>query len=649
MREPRAFEVIEHVWIPMPDDTRLSARLWLPERQPLEQVPVVLEYLPYRKRDGYRSVDDAWGAVLAGAGIAFARVDVRGTGDSEGTIVDEYSERELVDGEVCIAWLAARDWSNGRVGMRGISWGGINTLMIAARRPPALKAIVPMAATDNRFADDAHYLGGLIGKPNLDWGVLFKTVLAGPPDPAIVGDGWRAQWQARLEATPDVITEWLRHETLDSYWQRDSVAVGWTGIQCPVYMAAGWHDTYLNFIGRLLSRLEVPVRALIGPWGHTYPGMARPKSVDWQSEEIRWWRQWLLCEDTGIDLEPRLNVFVPEKTPRQCASEAVPGRWVALEEWPGPSGSQVQYYLQEGRLDLQRPEMPAAEALTYQPTEPVGFTKAEWLDRLPEEQSRDDAHSLCFETEPLAADLEILGQPQVQFRLAAATEECKLAVRLLDVAPDGRSWLVSYAVFDLAFREGFEQRVAVVPGESVALKLPLFLTAHKFRPGHRLRLAVSAALWPMTWPARVATEFTLFTAECSLQLPLLPKGTETTEPAWVVRMREGRATPESLPVVTREQDGGYRYEIIQEPYRYKVPGSDTTLAGEGSFEAVLGPARESRWHQQVRREWLREDWHCVVEAACSIERVPEGLQIRESLRAYQSGDLIFERRHEAVL
>ncbi|MGH7293019.1 MAG: CocE/NonD family hydrolase, partial [Myxococcota bacterium] len=201
--------MIEHEWLPMRDGVRLSARLWIPEGPPS---PAVLESVPYRKRDLYRAADDAWGPQLAAAGIAFIRLDVRGSGDSEGVITDEYSEDEIADCIDAIAWIARQGWCTGAVGMRGISWGGINTLAVAARRPPALKAIMPMACCDRRYTDDAHYVGGLLAHANFQWGVLFKVVMAGPPDPDIVGPVWRDMWMQRLEATPPILATWTQHQ-----------------------------------------------------------------------------------------------------------------------------------------------------------------------------------------------------------------------------------------------------------------------------------------------------------------------------------------------------------------------------------------------------------------------------------------------------
>ena len=252
-------------WIPMADGVRLSVRLWIPTGT--EPVPAVLEYIPYRKSDAYRAHDDAWGQTLASYGIAYARVDVRGSGDSEGVLVDEYLDTELDDGCAIIAWLAERNWCSGQVGMRGLSWGGINTLQVAARRPRALKAIMPMGCLDDRYTDDAHYIGGALGHTNFQWGIGFKVVMAGPPDPAVVGEAWEAMWLQRLEATPSILNTWLDHQTYDDYWRRGSIAEDWSAIEIPTYILAGWQDTYSNPVGRLLANLRCPRKALIGPWG----------------------------------------------------------------------------------------------------------------------------------------------------------------------------------------------------------------------------------------------------------------------------------------------------------------------------------------------------------------------------------------------
>ncbi len=185
---PRKVRVIEHMPIPLKDGTTLAARIWLPEDAEQNPVPAILEYLPYRKRDGTYERDALTHPYLAGHGYAGVRVDIRGSGESDGLLFDEYAQQEQDDGVELIAWLAAQPWCSGAVGMMGISWGGFNGLQIAARRPPALKAIVTICSTDDRYADDAHYMGGTLLTAGLGWGSFFFGSMCLPPDPVLVGD-----------------------------------------------------------------------------------------------------------------------------------------------------------------------------------------------------------------------------------------------------------------------------------------------------------------------------------------------------------------------------------------------------------------------------------------------------------------------------
>ena len=196
---PRKVHEIEHLWVPMPDGTRLSARIWMPEDAEDDPVPVILEYIPYRKRDGTRMRDDSMHGWWAGHGYACIRLDIRGTGESEGQITDEYTRQELQDGFDAIAWFAEQSWCSGTVGMTGISWGGFNGLQVGALRPPALKAIITHCSTDDRYADDVHFMGGAIPLDNWFWGGGFFQFMARPGDPEIQGDGWRKQWMERME------------------------------------------------------------------------------------------------------------------------------------------------------------------------------------------------------------------------------------------------------------------------------------------------------------------------------------------------------------------------------------------------------------------------------------------------------------------
>ena len=190
---------IEHNPIRMSDGTRLSARIWLPSHAETSPAAAILEYIPYRKRDLVRVRDERNHVVFAQHGFVSVRVDMRGSGDSEGYMEDMYGVRELSDAREVIEWIAAQDWCNGRVGMMGTSWGGTSSLQAATDKPDALKAVIAVCATDNRFEDDIHYIGGCVTTDTVEWAATLPAILASPPDPKNLGKRWRDVWMQRLE------------------------------------------------------------------------------------------------------------------------------------------------------------------------------------------------------------------------------------------------------------------------------------------------------------------------------------------------------------------------------------------------------------------------------------------------------------------
>lgn len=492
----RGVRMIENTWITMGDGVRLSARLWLPDGPDEPPAPSVFEYIPYRKRDGYRMHDDAWSHTLASRGIAYARIDVRGSGDSDGVMTDEYTEDELRDGLSCIDWLSRQPWSSGAVGMRGISWGGINTLHIAARNPPALKAIMPMNCTENRYTDDAHYLGCALGHTNFQWGTLFKTVMASPPDPAISGPHWENKWRARLAATPDIMRTWVSHRHFDEYWRRGVIAAA--SIKIPTYLVSGWQDTYAKPVLRLFGNLSGVRKCLIGPWGHTYPWTAQPQGLDWATEEIRWWEHWLRGVQTGIMDEPIFRAFMNYDAAAQQITDPIPGRWIAEPAWPRHLTPLRLHLNRAGRL---APNPGSTHREVHHGGAIVGLTKPEWLDRPSVEQSLDDAKSLVFDTPPLEGDIEILGQPELRVRVQSSEPVAQLAVRMMEVTSSGESWLVSSGLLNLTHRKQGEAPSALKPGHEYDVTIELSPIAHRFKQSSRLRIALSDGLWPMVWPS----------------------------------------------------------------------------------------------------------------------------------------------------
>ena len=500
-----------------------------------------LEYIPYRTRDAYSAADAHWGATLAAYGIAFARVDLRGSGDSQGVLRDEYLAQEQDDAVEIIAWLAKQPWSNGAVGMRGISWGGFSTLQTAMRRPPALKAIMPMACSDRRFTDDAHYVGGCLGLTNFKWGANFKGVMAAPPDPAIVGPAWEAMWRDRLEASPPIIARWTGHQREDAYWRHGSLHFDYGAIRCPTYIVGGWADAYVHSVPRLLAGLRCPRKALVGPWGHTYPWLGGPgPALDWAYEEVRWWSHWLRGERTGIMDEPMLRYYRPDATPAQSAPGATPGKWTAEARWPSRNLHDRSLYLTDAGL---APRPGKAALRHHRSHNIVGLATPEWVPfgqaEMPGDQREDDARSITFDMAALSADLEVLGVPHVRLRVSADKPVAQVAVRLCKVMPDGTSWRLAYGLLNLTHRDGHAVPKPLAPHQPVDVALDLGFVAQRLKAGERLRLAISEGLWPLVWPSPESPTLTLNPARCLLTLPI--RTPPLIEPVDADRQRADRA------------------------------------------------------------------------------------------------------------
>lgn len=339
------FEDIPTVWIPMPDGTQLAARIWVPEGPPS---PAVLEYLPYRRRDGTSLRDASVYPAFAEMGIAGVRVDVRGTGDSEGHFDDEYSERELTDGEAIIAWIAQQPWCDGNVGMMGISWGGFNALQLAARRPPALKAVISIASTVDRFADDIHFKGGAHLSANLYWATQMLGRAAMPPDAAVVGSRWRDMWLDRLENLPALMFPWMAHQRRDAFWNHGSICEDFSALQAPALVIAGWADGYRNTPWDARVGLGNMARSVTGPWVHLYPHFAVPEPrLDFIGEAARWWGKWLQGRDTGAEDLPAHRLYLSEAVRPDARRAEDPGRWIEIDQ---SDASETVLRLSPGRL-----------------------------------------------------------------------------------------------------------------------------------------------------------------------------------------------------------------------------------------------------------------------------------------------------------
>ncbi len=566
------------LFITVRDGARLSARIWSPDGA--GPWPALLEYIPYRKNDFTALRDSLRHPWFAAHGYACVRVDMRGSGDSDGLLLDEYLPLEQDDACDVIAWIAAQPWCTGAVGMFGKSWGGFNALQVAARRPPALRAIITIYSTDDRYADDVHYRGGaVLASEALSWATTMLAYNARPPDPVRRPDDWRRLWLERLEHTPPFADTWFAHQRRDAYWRQGSVAEDYAAIEIPVFAVGGWADGYTDPVLRLLTGLRVPRLGLIGPWVHEYPEVAtplliespwgpdasqpagepgRPTRVGFLQESLRWWDHWLKGIDNGILREPMLRAYLQDSDSPRSNYDVRAGRWTSAAVWP-PEAVDVE------TLTLSSGAVPAA--LEH------GSRAGIWCaygspEDPPGEQSAEDARCLTFDFAPVERVTAYLGFPELTARLIADDAAPQLVVRLCDVAPDGTSALVSTGVLKLSHRLSHANPAPVPPGASFDVRLRLDALGHRLLPGHHWRVALNQVWWPRMWPPARAAKMTLLEGTLSI-----PRHTETEarvafEPADAAPMmsrtllRPGHRTrvtsvePDGVQTLVDDQDDG---------------------------------------------------------------------------------------------
>jgi putative CocE/NonD family hydrolase len=649
-------KILEHELIPMEDGTRLAAKIWMPADAGNRPVPAVLEYIPYRKRDFKAVRDDQIHGYFAEHGYAGVRVDLRGSGDSEGILRDEYLQQELDDGVQVIRWLAAQPWCTGDVGMIGISWGGFNGLQIAALQPPELKAVITVASSDDRYADDVHYMGGTLLTDNLSWASTMFAFNSCPPDPALAGEKWRQMWFDRLEGSGLWLKKWLEHQRRDDYWKHASVCEDYSAVRCPVFAVSGWADGYTNTVFRLMEKLQVPRKGLVGPWGHKYPHMGGPGPViDFLNECKRWWDRWLKGQDNGVDNDPMIRAWMKD-TVSPIASDR-PGRWVAENHWPAPDVREQSLNLLYGELTWDTAQKTHA-AVSIQSPLSVGLFAGKWCSYaestdLPSDQREEDGGALIFDTLPLKEDFEILGSPRVELELSSNKPIAQVAVRISDVAPNGRATRVTYGLLNLTHFNSHEQPRELEENKKYRVSVDMNYVAQRFPAGNQIRLSISSSYWPLAWPTPEPARLKIYLENSTLVLPGrqpkesdnrlrdLGKPTLTRQlpttllvPAhreWEVR--HNLATNEVILHVTNN-DPQYRLDHINwtiqkdvtEKYFYKNNNYDT-LRGEVTS----------------KRRFKRDDWQVTTITRTILTSSRTHFRIRATLDAYEEDTRVFTK------
>lgn len=560
---PAPLEIHETVWIPMPDGARLAARLWLPPQAHDTPVPALLEYIPYRRRDRTRMRDESMHPHFAAAGYACLRVDMRGAGDSDGTMPDEYARQEIQDGADVVQWIAAQPWCDGNVGMFGKSWGAYSAFQVAALRPPALKAIAPVMGTDDRWLEDIHFYGGVLAGDNFWWGCVMQLLNALPPDPETAGaDHWKALWKRRLDAMTFWPALWLEHQTRDDMWRRGSISENYADIEIPVYFFGGWADLFRDTPFRIAEHLTPPLKLLMGPWAHLYPHEASPlPNMDFIAEATRFWDHWLKGQDTGLYDEPPLRFWMLAGALPAGSHAERPGRWVEEPAWPSPNVAESVMHLNNGALDA---DARAGDEMSVCSPQSFGLGGGDMCSfaipgDMPTDCRKNAAGALVFRAPPQETPLDILGQPRLELRLRADRPQAFVAALLVDEAEDGAQTLISRGFANLMHRDGDLAPKPVVPGEEMTVTLPFHGIGYRLAKGHRLLLQIASTYWPILWPSPEPATLRMAAGASRLRLPI--RRAPANEPA-PRSLPEPPARP-PLPV-SCVSEGSMKREIIED-------------------------------------------------------------------------------------
>jgi putative CocE/NonD family hydrolase len=650
---PRQIAETEDMGIPMPDGTRLSARVWMPVDAAANPVPAVLEYIPYRKRDGTTPRDEMMHPYVAGHGYACVRVDMRGNGDSQGLMADEYTQQEMDDACAVIAWLAARPWCTGSVGMMGKSWGGFNCLQAAFNGPPALKAVISVCSTTDRFADDIHFKGGCLLGENFGWGAVMLSYSSRPPDPLLRND-WREDWLKRLNAEPWLAPLWARHQARDAYWAHGSVCEDWARMTVPAMIWGGWADNYMNTVGLLAEHAPGPVKGVMGPWVHQYPHTAVPgPRIGFLQCAIRWWDRWLKGIPNGAETDPSLRAYILHSEPPDASARHRAGHWVAETAWPTARVNPLDLHL-AAPGHLRTDQSGTGFSLEIATPQHLGMHTGEFFPmglnaEMPGDQAGDDALSVCFDMAPLDQDLQLLGQAGLRLSLSSDQPLGFVVARLCDVAPDGASVRICHGMLNLCHRAGMDRPAPMVPGQAMEVEFKLDLAGYRLKAGHRLRLALSNSYWPFVWPSPQAGRLTLTGGRLTL-----PVHQGADAPEWAPPPAE-HAPPFAHRVIrpgkTRrfvEQDliAGIHALVVEDDLGDTENLAHGLISGETMSERweiapddPLSAKAVHVWEQRLSRG----DWSVRTKASAEMTGTASHLRLKAHLRAWEGEVLVFER------
>ena len=677
MSEP-LYQVKIHYNVPVPtrDGLALSANLFMPvPRDPEERFPAILEMIPYRKDDWRYIADHQRMTYLAQRGYAGCRLDIRGTGSSPGIAFDEYTPAETQDGYDAVEWLAAQPWCNGMVGMWGISYGGFTAIQVAMLQPPHLKAIVPMYATDDRYTDDVHYIGGCLTCSELaQYAVSQIGMNAMPPKPEYVQGDWAGRWKARLEQTPPWLIEWIRQQTDGPYWRSGSLAPDYGRITCAIFHIGGWADGYTNAVLRMQEKcVNAPRKALIGNWVHSLPDSAYPgPNIDWLHEMVRFFDYWLKGIENGVMDEPTLTLFRREYTPPEPFPREMNGQWIGEPAYPIERTQQRILYLGNGTLEVNRAtpvlsevegcHVPPVTCKDHYPHRPALGTHAGLCwgagvapNGLARDLRPDEALSLAYTGEPFDEPLDIVGFPEAILYLSSSAPVAHVVVRLTDVAPDGTSALVSTGILNLTHRDGHMEPKPLTPGEVYEVRVQLKATGYRFLAGQRIRLSVASAYWPAIWPSPHKADNDLHrgpSAPSRLVLPVVSSSSLNPFSSF--------SSPFSPPDLSKVGSGSEEEsvwqiveDVMQQSVTVKAYGGDTSILPGGQTSLFTSERLDMtayhhdpahvRLYNEVIYRLRKQGYETDIRATGSIRSTETDFHVDVELLVRLNGNLFFQK------
>ncbi|WP_051898863.1 CocE/NonD family hydrolase [Sciscionella sediminilitoris] len=510
-------EVHRDVRIPTADPAvTLSADVYLPAGA--EQVPVLVSLIPYRKdMFGGRGYDHPF-RWFAEHGYAGVLANLRGVGSSGGTQRPRLDTGEGDDGLAVLDWATGRPWCTGVAGMWGISYGGALTMRTASRRPPALRAIIPLACSlhPERYHGERGDLG-LYAR----WGAQMLAEQLLPPVHRNGDPAEQLRWQQRIREREPLLLDMARHRPGDPGWSERVIDP--SSVTAAALCVGGWQDIYPDAVTRFYEQLPGPKKLLVGPWVHTLPQDSPFVPVDFLPIALRWWDYWLRGIENGIMDDPPVTLYVLGHEPQ----------WRNYGSWPPPTSSLALSMDGDHTLAAPRRDAsPSAEAIAEYRSDPTtgalsGLGGETGGIGLPRDQHEDDCRAVMATGAPLTEDLLICGRPEVTVRLLAhANTSPRLVVRLTEVDPHGRSLLISSG------HESVHSGAEVPGGREIhSLLRP---TTYRVRRGNRLRIVLSDSDFPRLTPLPEAGLLRLAAVDLAIPVPAEQEG-EPTELALIER------------------------------------------------------------------------------------------------------------------